>query len=55
MAKVTYEDMFALLDEICVGAGDKTRTMEQVSNPVVKSLIAQEYAMASSRGILNLC
>lgn len=39
MAKVTYDDLFALLDEICVGARDRTRTIEKVSNPAVRSLI----------------
>lgn len=53
MAKITYNDLFALLDEMDVGAKDKTRTIENVSNQTVKNLLKQESDLAISKGVTN--
>ena len=51
MAKITYEDLFALVDEMSIGAKDKSRTISKVSNATVRNLISQESKLAISKGV----
>lgn len=51
MTKVTYDDLFALMDEMAIGAIDKSRTIEKVANSKVRNLILMESNMAISKGI----
>ncbi|MBQ5657670.1 MAG: hypothetical protein IIV14_09600 [Bacteroidaceae bacterium] len=51
MAKLTYEDLFALVDEMSLGAKDKSRTINKVSNSTVRNLISQESNLAISKGV----
>ena len=51
MAKLAYEDLFALVDEMSLGAKDKSRTINKVSNSTVRDLISQESNLAISKGV----
>lgn len=51
MSKIKYEDLFALVEEMTIGAKDKTRTIDKVTNSTVKELIRQESNMAISKGV----
>lgn len=51
MSKITYDDLFALTEEMEIGAKDKTRTIDQVANSTVKDLISQESNMAIRKGV----
>lgn len=51
MAKVTYDDMFELVNEIERGAKDKSRTLNSVSNSTVKDLLVSEASMAFKAGV----
>ena len=51
MSKITYKDLFALLDEMDRGAKDKSRTIADISNSTVKSFIKSEANMAISAGV----
>ena len=51
MAKVTYDDMFALVNEIERGAKDKSRTLNSVSNSTVKDMLSSEASMALKAGV----
>lgn len=50
MSKVTYDDMFNLLEEIDIGARDKTRTINSISNSTVRDMVRQESSMAIRAG-----
>lgn len=49
--KYTYDDMFELVKEIERGAKDKSRTLNSVTNPAVKDMLADEASMALSAGV----
>ncbi|WP_352406427.1 hypothetical protein [Acetoanaerobium noterae] len=51
MSKITYDDLFALVEEMTLGAKDKTRTIDKVSNSVVRNLISTESNMALRKGV----
>ncbi|MBR5401796.1 MAG: hypothetical protein IK102_08290 [Treponema sp.] len=51
MAKITYDDLFALVQEIELGAKDKTRTLNNIVNPTVKYLLVNEASMALRAGV----
>lgn len=46
MEKITYEDMFALLDEIEYGIKDKTRSLNNIDNLTVKKILTNESKIA---------
>lgn len=51
MSKITYDDLFALVQEIERGARDKNRTLSSVSNSTVKELLEKEASMAIKSGV----
>lgn len=53
MSKIKYEDLFALVEEMTIGAKDKTRTIDKVTNSTVKELIRQESDMAINKGVIE--
>lgn len=53
MLKIKYEDLFALVEEMTIGAKDKTRTIDKVTNSTVKELIRQESDMAINKGVIE--
>lgn len=53
MSKITYDDLFLLLEEMTIGANDKTRTIEKVSNSTIRELISEESNTAISKGVTS--
>lgn len=53
ISKIKYEDLFALVEEMTIGAKDKTRTIDKVTNSTVKELIRQESDMAINKGLIE--
>lgn len=51
MSKITYEDLFALVDEMIIGSKDKNRTINRISNSKVKEFIFKESNVAISKGV----
>ena len=51
MSKVTYDDMMELVNEIERGAKDKTRTLNSVTNVMVKDMLVSEVSLERNRGI----
>lgn len=49
----TAADLQALLDEMSLGAKDKTRTIGTVSNANIKKILGQAYERYSKRGVLS--
>ncbi len=49
--KYTYDDMLELVKEIERGAKDKSRTLNSVTNPTVKAMLAAEASMALKAGV----
>lgn len=54
MSKITYDDLFALLEEMTIGTKDKTRIIDKVSNSTVRDLVRKESDMAISKGITSV-
>lgn len=53
MEKITYEDMFALLDEIEHGIKDKTRSLNNIDNLTVKKILTNESNIALKSGMAD--
>ena len=53
MEKITYEDMFALLDEIEYGIKDKTRSLNNIDNLTVKKILTNESNIALKSGMAD--
>ena len=54
MSNVTYDDMLELVNEIELGAKDKTRSLNNVNNSTVKDLLIKESSMALGLGVTTL-
>lgn len=53
MSKVKYDDLFELLNEMSAGVYDRTRTIDSITNPKVKSIVSEESLAAISNGITD--
>lgn len=51
MAKLTYQDLLSFLDEVELGAQNKSRTINDITNPTVKKLVMEESSVAIQSGV----
>lgn len=51
MAKLTYQDLLSFLDEVELGAKNKSRTINDITNPTVKKLVMEESSVAIQSGV----
>ncbi len=50
-SKVTYDDLYALVEEMEIGSNDTNRTIEDISNKTVKNMVSSESGMAIAAGV----
>ena len=54
MGKVTYDDLFELVREMERGAKDRSRTLGNISNSTVRSMLQSESKMAINAGVTKV-